>query len=72
MLPSSAYSRRTRWPSFFSRQIEKPGYFAAAFPAVIHLRSSTGSVTLDVALDIRRLVAVLLRLQMNTRKLSKS
>src|SRR5450755_3851777 len=23
--PSSAYSRRTRWPSFFSRQMEKPG-----------------------------------------------
>src|ERR1017187_1708878 len=24
--PSSAYSRRTRWPSFFSTQMEKPGY----------------------------------------------
>src|ERR1017187_6107527 len=24
--PSSAYSRRTRWPSFFSMQTENPGY----------------------------------------------
>src|ERR1039458_5461607 len=27
--PSRAYSRQTRWPSFFSPQMEKPGYFDA-------------------------------------------
>src|ERR1019366_5828786 len=41
--PSKAYSRRTRWPSFFSMQIEKPGSDdAPLFDASSTSLSSTG------------------------------
>ena len=56
--PSSAYSRRTRWP-FRSTQIENPGYFdVPVLDDQFHFLEQHRRVALQISLDVSGLVAM--------------